>query len=143
MDTVSGLFLLSGAIASFGIGWLLRGLSSRTSHARKAAQPPVSENTSNISEFSPAEHRNPAAEPQQQLAYTLLQQAPVGYLEVDEENQLLWSNTLACQMLGIPYNKADEPTSPRLLLELVRSYELDQLIEATRKTQAQSQKNGP
>ena len=58
----------------------------------------------------------------------ILQAAPVGYLQVDDENRLLWCNPQARQILGIP-----EPAAkPRLLLELVRSYELDALIEQTR-----------
>lgn len=55
--------------------------------------------------------------------------APIGFLQVDEENQLLWCNTKACQLLSLqqaPHSR------PRLLLELVRSYELDELIEQTR-----------
>lgn len=55
--------------------------------------------------------------------------APIGFLQVDEENQLLWCNAKACQLLSLqqaPYSR------PRLLLELVRSYELDELIEQTR-----------
>jgi two-component system phosphate regulon sensor histidine kinase PhoR len=58
--------------------------------------------------------------------------APMGYLQVDEENQLIWCNQQARQLLGIQqWNSAQ----PRLLLELVRSYELDQLIEQTRDAQ--------
>ncbi len=55
--------------------------------------------------------------------------APIGILQVDEENQLIWCNPQAGQLLSI-----QPPTAPtrRLLLELVRSYELDQLIEQTR-----------
>jgi two-component system phosphate regulon sensor histidine kinase PhoR len=55
--------------------------------------------------------------------------APIGYLQVDEENQLIWCNTAASQLLGI--NQGDD-YAPRLLLELVRSYELDSLIEKSR-----------
>ncbi|NEP10499.1 MAG: HAMP domain-containing histidine kinase [Symploca sp. SIO2C1] len=62
----------------------------------------------------------------------LLQVAPLGYLQVDEENQLLWCNERARQVLQID---RWEPGRLRLLLELVRSYELDQLIEATRRQQ--------
>jgi two-component system phosphate regulon sensor histidine kinase PhoR len=67
-----------------------------------------------------------------QIWQTLLDQAPIGYLRVDEENQLLWCNHQARQLL-----KLDrwQPEQVRLLLELVRSYELDQLIEQTRLTQ--------
>lgn len=59
----------------------------------------------------------------------LLQVAPVGYLQVDEENQLLWCNQQARYWLQI---ERWEPEPLRLLLEWVRSYELDQLIEHTR-----------
>ncbi|WP_199295797.1 cell wall metabolism sensor histidine kinase WalK [Trichocoleus sp. FACHB-591] len=58
--------------------------------------------------------------------------APVGYLQVDEDNQLTWCNAQARQILGI---QQWESSKPRLLLELVRSYELDQLIEQTRDAQ--------
>lgn len=54
--------------------------------------------------------------------------APFGFLQVDEDNQLVWCNPHACQLLGIQH----QTIRPRLLLELVRSYELDQLIELTR-----------
>ncbi|AFY46748.1 histidine kinase [Nostoc sp. PCC 7524] len=62
----------------------------------------------------------------------LLDVAPVGYLQVDEENQLLWCNQQAQKML---YLQRWQPGQVRLLLELVRSYELDQLIEQTRDRQ--------
>jgi two-component system phosphate regulon sensor histidine kinase PhoR len=63
---------------------------------------------------------------------TLLEEAPIGYLQVDEENQLLWCNQQARQLLRIDRWQAGQV---RLLLELVRSYELDQLIEQTRSFQ--------
>ncbi|MCH4903115.1 PAS domain-containing protein [Cylindrospermopsis raciborskii CHAB3438] len=59
----------------------------------------------------------------------LLNAAPLGYLQVDEENQLLWCNQCAREMLHL---QRWQPGQVRLLLELVRSYELDQLIEQTR-----------
>ena len=59
----------------------------------------------------------------------LLDFAPLGYLQVDEENQLLWCNQQAQEIL---YLQRWQPGQVRLLLELVRSYELDQLIEQTR-----------
>lgn len=62
----------------------------------------------------------------------MLRMAPVGYLLVDEENQLIWCNEQARSLLEI---QRWEPDQVRLLLELVRSYELDQLIEQTRKEQ--------
>ncbi|SRR5579883_260288 len=62
----------------------------------------------------------------------LLQFAPFGYLQVDEENQLLWCNEQAKEIL---YLQRWQPGQVRLLLELVRSYELDQIIEQTRDLQ--------
>ncbi|MCW5317011.1 histidine kinase [Nostoc sp. KVJ3] len=62
----------------------------------------------------------------------LLDFAPVGYLQVDEENQLLWCNRQAQEIL---YLQRWQPKQVRLLLELVRSYELDHLIEQTRDRQ--------
>jgi two-component system, OmpR family, phosphate regulon sensor histidine kinase PhoR len=59
----------------------------------------------------------------------ILEVAPLGYLIVDEENQLLWCNEQARQLLNI---QRWESGQVRLLLEWVRSYELDQLIEQTR-----------
>ncbi len=62
----------------------------------------------------------------------LLEGAPIGYLRVDEENQLLWCNQQARELLAIDRWQRGKV---RLLLELVRSYELDRLIEQTRQTQ--------
>ncbi len=62
----------------------------------------------------------------------LIENAPVGYIQVDEENQLLWCNQQAQKLLRLD---RWQPGQVRLLLELVRSYELDQLIERTRNTQ--------
>ena len=62
----------------------------------------------------------------------LIDQAPIGYLLVDEENQLLWCNQQARTLLKLDRWRWGEV---RLLLELVRSYELDRLIEQTRKSQ--------
>lgn len=70
-----------------------------------------------------------------QTGKRLLDVAPVGYLQVDEENRLLWCNEQARQLLQID---RWEPRQLRLLLELVRSYELDQLIEKTRNQQRPS-----
>lgn len=66
------------------------------------------------------------------LRQTILDLAPIAYLRVDDENQLLWCNRKAQDLLQID---RWQPGQIRLLLELVRSYELDQLIEQTRRTQ--------
>ncbi|NJL84151.1 MAG: PAS domain-containing protein [Chloroflexaceae bacterium] len=62
----------------------------------------------------------------------LFDAAPMGYLHVDEENQLLWCNPMAQELLSI---NRWQPGQVRLLLEVVRSYELDQCIEQTRQLQ--------
>lgn len=63
----------------------------------------------------------------------VLADAPIGYLEVDAQNRLLWCNATVRSLLQID---RWQPAQPRLLIELVRSYELDQLIERTRSIQA-------
>jgi two-component system phosphate regulon sensor histidine kinase PhoR len=83
-------------------------------------------------EIALANQRREDLEEELQIRQRLLQVAPVGYLQVDEENQLLWCNEQARQLLQI---ERWEPGQIRLLLELVRSYELDQLIEQTRNQQ--------
>jgi two-component system, OmpR family, phosphate regulon sensor histidine kinase PhoR len=71
---------------------------------------------------------------QQQLFswQSLLQEAPIGYLQLDADNQVLWCNQTARQLLQIQKWDAGQA---RLLLELVRSYELDRLIEKVRSSQ--------
>jgi two-component system, OmpR family, phosphate regulon sensor histidine kinase PhoR len=73
-----------------------------------------------------------ALEQEHQSLRQLVQFAPIGFLQIDEENQLMSCNAKACELLGI---EQFEPAKPRLFLELVRSYELDALIEETRRTQ--------
>jgi two-component system, OmpR family, phosphate regulon sensor histidine kinase PhoR len=65
---------------------------------------------------------------------TILQSAPVGYLEVDEENHVYWHNANAAVLLNIEPHR-DGSTLKRSLLQMVRSYELDQLIESVRQHQ--------
>jgi two-component system, OmpR family, phosphate regulon sensor histidine kinase PhoR len=64
--------------------------------------------------------------------HQLIKAAPIGYLQVDEENRLLWCNQRAQDFLDI---EQGDYAQPRLLLAIVRSYELDQLVERTRQTQ--------
>jgi two-component system, OmpR family, phosphate regulon sensor histidine kinase PhoR len=63
---------------------------------------------------------------------SLLQAAPIGYLQVDADNQVLWCNQTAQALLQI---HRWQPGQARLLLELVRSYELNRLIEKVRSSQ--------
>ncbi len=71
---------------------------------------------------------------QQQLFswQSLLEEAPIGYLQLDADNQVLWCNQSAKHLLQIQKWHSEQA---KLLLELVRSYELDQLIEKARSSQ--------
>lgn len=62
----------------------------------------------------------------------LLDLAPTGFLWLDGDNQLLWCNRQARELLKLDRWQAGKV---RLLLELVRSYELDQIIQHTRESQ--------
>jgi two-component system, OmpR family, phosphate regulon sensor histidine kinase PhoR len=68
---------------------------------------------------------------QQQLFswQSLLQEAPIGYLQLDADNQVLWCNQAAQYLFQI---KNWDAGKARLLLELVRSYELDRFVEQVR-----------
>jgi two-component system phosphate regulon sensor histidine kinase PhoR len=68
----------------------------------------------------------------------ILRLAPLGYLHLDDENRLIWANTKACDLLGF---KPPDLETPRLLLAIVRSYELDHLVEQTRQTQRMCQQD--
>lgn len=69
---------------------------------------------------------------EKELCQKIINQAPVGYLRIDSENHLIDCNKQAQKLLLI---ERWQPERRRLFLELVRSYELDQLIQQTRKTQ--------
>jgi two-component system, OmpR family, phosphate regulon sensor histidine kinase PhoR len=60
----------------------------------------------------------------------ILRSCPFGFVQVDEDNQLTRCNPRACVLLNIQQCTVKPP---RLLLELVRSYELDALIDETRR----------
>jgi two-component system, OmpR family, phosphate regulon sensor histidine kinase PhoR len=98
------------------------------------------------------------AEPKNQILIwqDILKQAPVGYLQVDEENHLFFCNAQARNLLSIDPSINLEPnldselerkldrkaknTEKKLLLKIIRSYELDRLIEETRSTNKARQK---
>jgi two-component system, OmpR family, phosphate regulon sensor histidine kinase PhoR len=66
----------------------------------------------------------------------ILQAAPIGYLHLAEDNQILWCNSRARELLQI---QQWQPERPRVLLEIVRSYELDRAILQTRKERVNQQ----
>jgi len=69
---------------------------------------------------------------EKELIQNILDIAPIGYLKIDAENHLIECNQEAKKLLSI---QRWDPNKYRLFLELVRSYELDQLIQQTRKTE--------
>lgn len=76
------------------------------------------------------QHSQRQLEQQIEVFRQILHSAPIGYLQVDEENRLLWCNPQVQDLLEIHQDHTSK--LPRLLLEVVRSYELDQIIEQTR-----------
>jgi two-component system, OmpR family, phosphate regulon sensor histidine kinase PhoR len=62
-----------------------------------------------------------------------LQSAPIGYLEVDGADQLYWHNFKARELLKIELPL--QMVSGRMLLQVVRSLELEQLIKDVRQSQ--------
>jgi two-component system, OmpR family, phosphate regulon sensor histidine kinase PhoR len=67
-----------------------------------------------------------------------LYRAPLGYLEVDADGHLDWLNLKAITLLGLE-QRSPPYASQRLLMQVVRSYELDQLILKTRTIQRPQQ----
>ncbi|NET04498.1 MAG: HAMP domain-containing histidine kinase [Merismopedia sp. SIO2A8] len=78
--------------------------------------------------FSQLIRQSQAQKLELQSQQQLLKEMPLGYLLVDAEHQLLWCNQQARQLLNI---QGWEQGKLRLLLEVVRSYELDRLVEQT------------
>ncbi|MFM2064789.1 MAG: hypothetical protein RLZZ507_4460 [Cyanobacteriota bacterium] len=107
-------------------GYLERVLQPVSSHSSKIALPLL---PSLRQEMSLVKQQQQDLQMSLQTYKQLLDSAPLGYLQVDEENQLLWCNQQAREILHL---QRWQPGQVRLLLELVRSYELDQLIEQTR-----------
>jgi two-component system, OmpR family, phosphate regulon sensor histidine kinase PhoR len=92
----------------------------------------------NISLPVASQLRRKAAQLQQEREYlksqletwqSVLQNAPIGYLQLDEDNQILWCNDRTQDLLHMENWQRGQQ---RLLLETVRSYELDELIQKTR-----------
>ena len=86
--------------------------------------------------------QNQQAQLQQQLFgwQSLLQEAPIGYLQLDADNQVLWCNQTAQNLLQITKWDAGKTT---LLLELVRSYELDRFIDRVRSQSDAERRSNP
>jgi two-component system phosphate regulon sensor histidine kinase PhoR len=69
---------------------------------------------------------------------TIVEVAPIGYIQVDEDNRLTLCNQRAATMMSIVNHHQGLIRKP-FLLQLIRSYELDNLVEQTRSRSAGSQ----
>jgi two-component system, OmpR family, phosphate regulon sensor histidine kinase PhoR len=65
----------------------------------------------------------------------VLHSSPIGYLEVDGDDYMYWHNRKAADLLNIELRRYGL-LMRRSLLQVVRSYELDQLIESVRTSQS-------
>ena len=83
-------------------------------------------------ELSDLNRQRKILEKDKQAWQELIELAPIGYLQVDANNQLIGCNLSAKELLRIDPRRS---LRVRLLLELVRSYDLDVLIEDTRRSQ--------
>ncbi len=83
-------------------------------------------------ELSDLDRQRKKLEQDKETWQELIEQAPIGYLQIDGENQLIGCNLSAKELLRIDPRRS---LRVRLLLELVRSYDLDLLIEETRRAQ--------
>jgi two-component system phosphate regulon sensor histidine kinase PhoR len=68
----------------------------------------------------------------------IVEVAPIGYIQVDRDNRLSVCNQRAASMMGIS-NHQQGLLRKSFLLQLIRSYELDRLVEITRAHHAGSQ----
>jgi two-component system, OmpR family, phosphate regulon sensor histidine kinase PhoR len=82
-----------------------------------------------------------ALEQHMALLQQILELAPLAYLQVDWQNQLVWMNPQATKLLGIEGwqggfdPQLNELGQRRFLLQIIRSYELDQLVAKTQQDQ--------
>lgn len=115
---------------------LKRVLRKLQSDSQSLPFPAISQLSLAITQQQKVQHQ---LEQQLSILQTILDTAPIGYLQVDDETRLLWCNVKACRILGI--TGLEKGARPRLLLEWIRSYELDDLIQQTRHTGQICQRN--
>lgn len=74
--------------------------------------------------------REVALESQLEIWEKALAAAPIAFLWVDRDDGLRWCNDRARELFAI---RQWQPNQDRLLIEVVRSYDLDQLVQQTRR----------
>ncbi len=75
---------------------------------------------------------------ERQLWEKIVESSPIGYIQVDRDNRLVVCNQQAAAVMGISNRQQGLLRKP-FLLQLIRSYELDYLVEQTRIHRAGSQ----
>jgi two-component system phosphate regulon sensor histidine kinase PhoR len=129
-------FLLLGLIIALGICWgrqyqtdkqIREILNSLSQYEQILSLPTIAQVRRNVNLLSKDYQ---ALQSELQIYQSLLDIAPIGYLKIDEQNHLIECNQEAKELLSI---QRWQKGRLRLFLELVRSYELDQLIQQTRK----------
>lgn len=81
--------------------------------------------------------REAALEAQLTIWEQSLQAAPVAFFWVDADDGLRWCNDRARELFGI---RQWQPDHDRLLIEVVRSYDLDRLVQQTRQRRSPYQR---
>ncbi|OIP74927.1 MAG: PAS domain-containing sensor histidine kinase [Oscillatoriales cyanobacterium CG2_30_44_21] len=71
------------------------------------------------------------SETTQRIWETIVESAPLGYVQVDQDNRLTLCNQKAAAIMDIANHQQGLKRQP-FLLQLIRSYELDHLVAATR-----------
>ncbi len=132
-------------LGGFGLGLGLWFWSSRRAHRQLNELIALFPKQSHTQTMPPRIRLLKAVQSQQQseqllhqrigLWRNILQAAPIGYLEVNREDCLYWLNTKAATLVNVDphYYKS---ALKRPLLQVIRSYELDRLIEAVRHHQS-------
>jgi two-component system, OmpR family, phosphate regulon sensor histidine kinase PhoR len=136
-------FLLGLAIGLLLLGWYRYQLSAKLKQLTQDLTADRVETGSSLTSqlaLAVAHHQRSTHQLERHLETwkQILNLAPIGYLQIDEENQLIWCNPIASETLHIQPRDQDQP---RLLLELVRSYDLDSLIEQARDSQKLCQRD--
>ena len=81
----------------------------------------------------------PMADGDERLLWAkIVELSPIGYIQVDQDNRLVVCNQKAATMMGIANHQQGLIRKP-FLLQLIRSYELDHLVEQTRSLEQGSQ----
>ncbi|TYQ31750.1 sensor histidine kinase [Pseudanabaena sp. UWO310] len=105
------------------------GVKNRSIHSLKSWAENLHQNSR--LEREPSESIAPDDDEVESLLAKIVEVAPIGYIQVDQDNRLAICNERAATMMGIANHHHGLLRKP-FLLQLIRSYELDHLVEKTR-----------